>query len=131
MPVSQAIPAIPPPPSTSARIWPSSVFGRCPAIILAEYGQGQRALCPSGVPAGVRLAPVHPVMRLISRRHADGSRPGYRSDGHRIALAIEGGSSRGTYSSGMVMALEELGLTRCFDAVYGSSAGALNGAWLL
>jgi predicted patatin/cPLA2 family phospholipase len=31
----------------------------------------------------------------------------------------------------MVMALEELGLTRCFDAVYGSSAGALNGAWLL
>jgi predicted patatin/cPLA2 family phospholipase len=70
-------------------------------------------------------------MRLISRRHADGSRPGYRADGHRIALAIEGGSSRGTYSSGMVMALEELGLTRCFDAVYGSSAGALNGAWLL
>ncbi len=70
-------------------------------------------------------------MRLISRRHADGSRPGFRSDGHRIALAIEGGSSRGTYSSGMVMALEELGLTRCFDAVYGSSAGALNGAWLL
>jgi predicted patatin/cPLA2 family phospholipase len=70
-------------------------------------------------------------MRLISRRHADGSRPGYRADGHRIALAIEGGSSRGTYSSGMVMALEELGLTRCFDAVYGASAGALNGAWLL
>lgn len=70
-------------------------------------------------------------MRLISRRHADGSRPGYRSDGHRIALAIEGGSSRGTYSSGMVMALEELGLTRCFDSVYGASAGALNGAWLL
>ncbi|CAM3784526.1 patatin family protein [Kibdelosporangium persicum] len=70
-------------------------------------------------------------MRLISRRHADGSRPGFRADGYRIALAIEGGSSRGTYSSGMVMALEELGLTRCFDAVYGSSAGALNGAWLL
>lgn len=70
-------------------------------------------------------------MRLVSRRHAEGSRPGFRTDGHRIALAIEGGSSRGTYSSGMVMALEELGLTRCFDAVYGSSAGALNGAWLL
>jgi predicted patatin/cPLA2 family phospholipase len=70
-------------------------------------------------------------MALISRRHADGSGPGFRSDGHRIALAIEGGSSRGTYSSGMVMALDELGLTRCFDAVYGSSAGALNGAWLL
>ncbi|ONI78730.1 patatin [Actinosynnema sp. ALI-1.44] len=74
---------------------------------------------------------MHPVMRLVSRRHAEGSRPGFRTDGHRIALAIEGGSSRGTYSSGMVMALEELGLTRCFDAVYGSSAGALNGAWLL
>jgi predicted patatin/cPLA2 family phospholipase len=31
----------------------------------------------------------------------------------------------------MAAVLEELGLTRCFDAVYGSSAGSLTGAWLL
>ncbi|WP_406236635.1 patatin family protein [Nocardia sp. NBC_01009] len=54
-----------------------------------------------------------------------------RSDGHRLALVIEGGGSRGVYSSGMVQALEELGLASIFDAVYGTSAGAINGAWLL
>jgi predicted acylesterase/phospholipase RssA len=31
----------------------------------------------------------------------------------------------------MVQALEELGLSSIFDAIYGTSAGALNGAWLL
>ncbi|MFD3510558.1 patatin family protein [Nocardia sp. NPDC058666] len=56
---------------------------------------------------------------------------GHRADGHRLALVIEGGASRGVYSSGMVQALEELGLSKVFDAVYGTSAGAINGAWLL
>ncbi|MGV9363155.1 patatin-like phospholipase family protein [Amycolatopsis sp. NPDC003731] len=74
---------------------------------------------------------MHPVLELISERMAAGSVPGERTDGRRLALAIEGGSSRGTYSSGMVLALDELGVTPAFDAVYGSSAGALNGAWLL
>ncbi|NNH69022.1 patatin family protein [Nocardia uniformis] len=71
------------------------------------------------------------VGQLIAQRHLDDSVPGQRSDGARLALVIEGGSSRGAYSHGMVMALEELGVTPCFDAVYGASAGALNGAWLL
>jgi predicted acylesterase/phospholipase RssA len=31
----------------------------------------------------------------------------------------------------MVLAIEQLGSLRCFDAVYASSSGALNGAWLL
>jgi predicted acylesterase/phospholipase RssA len=31
----------------------------------------------------------------------------------------------------MTIAIEELGLLPSFDAVYGSSAGALNAAWLL
>lgn len=74
---------------------------------------------------------VHPVLELIQERMAAGSLPGERDDGRRLALAIEGGSSRGTYSSGMVLALDELGVLPAFDAVYGSSAGALNGAWLL
>ncbi|GAA4542411.1 patatin-like phospholipase family protein [Amycolatopsis samaneae] len=74
---------------------------------------------------------MHPVLGLIGERRAAGSRPGKRTDSRRLALAIEGGSSRGTYSSGMVLALDELGVLPAFDAVYGSSAGALNGAWLL
>ena len=54
-----------------------------------------------------------------------------RPDGYRVCLVIEGGGSRAAYSTGMVGALQKRGLTACFDAVYGSSAGALNGAWLL
>ncbi len=38
---------------------------------------------------------------------------------------------RGTVSAGMALALHELGVVSAFDAVYGSSAGALTGAWLI
>ena len=38
---------------------------------------------------------------------------------------------RGVVSAGMTAALERLQLTRCFDLVFGSSAGALNAAALL
>ncbi len=38
---------------------------------------------------------------------------------------------RGTVSAGMALALHELGVASAFDAVYGSSAGAITGAWLL
>lgn len=38
---------------------------------------------------------------------------------------------RGVVSAGMVSALEDLGLTNAFDAVYGSSAGAINAAYFL
>lgn len=38
---------------------------------------------------------------------------------------------RGVISAGMVWALEELGCTTAFDAVYGSSAGAINAAYFL
>jgi predicted patatin/cPLA2 family phospholipase len=52
-------------------------------------------------------------------------------DGASIALCVEGGAMRGVVSAGMVSALEQLGLTQAFDAVYGSSAGALNAAYFL
>lgn len=67
------------------------------------------------------------VAEVIRGRFASSN----RSDGHRLVLVIEGGGSRGVYSSGMVHALEDLGLARIFDAVYGTSAGAINAAWLL
>jgi len=53
--------------------------------------------------------------------------PGFRGR----SLAIEGGGMRGTVTAGMALALHELGLVPAFDAVYGSSAGAISGAWLL
>jgi predicted acylesterase/phospholipase RssA len=48
-----------------------------------------------------------------------------------VVLSIEGGGMRGTVSAGMALALHELGVVSAFDAVYGSSAGAITGAWLL
>ena len=38
---------------------------------------------------------------------------------------------RGTVSAGMALELHELGMLPAIDAVYGSSAGAITGAWLL
>jgi predicted patatin/cPLA2 family phospholipase len=74
---------------------------------------------------------VHEVLRVIDERTRSGSRPGHRNDGLRVVLSVEGGGMRGTVSAGMALALHELGLTNAFDAVYGASAGAITGAWLL
>src|SRR5215471_16475737 len=74
---------------------------------------------------------VHEVVRVLGERARAGSLPGERHDGFRVALAIEGGAMRGTISAGMALALDELGLVSAFDAVYGSSAGVITGAWLL
>ncbi|MEV2223430.1 patatin family protein [Nocardia vinacea] len=72
-------------------------------------------------------AVVPTVAEVIRGRRESAS----RADGYRLALVVEGGGSRGVYSSGMVQALDELGLSSIFDAVYGTSAGAINGAWFL
>ncbi|MGZ6693229.1 MAG: patatin-like phospholipase family protein [Solirubrobacteraceae bacterium] len=45
-----------------------------------------------------------------------------------LALAVEGGGMRGAVSSGMCVVLEAAGLLPAFDRIYGTSAGALNGA---
>jgi predicted patatin/cPLA2 family phospholipase len=74
---------------------------------------------------------VHPVCNVLAARASAGSQPSRRDDPYRLVLAIEGGGSRGAFCSGMVLAIEQLGSLRCFDAVYASSSGALNGAWLL
>jgi predicted patatin/cPLA2 family phospholipase len=71
------------------------------------------------------------VADLLQQRKASGSRPGQRSDPHRLVLAIEGGGSRATYPSGVAIALDELGLLPAFDGVYGVSAGAVTGAWFV
>jgi predicted patatin/cPLA2 family phospholipase len=66
---------------------------------------------------------------LRARRHRRSRAP--HGDGARIALAVEGGAMRGVISAGMVWALEDLGFRDAFDAVYGSSAGAINAAYFL
>jgi predicted patatin/cPLA2 family phospholipase len=73
----------------------------------------------------------HPVVQVIRRRRSEGSRPGERHDGRRVALVIEGGGMRGVVSAGMTAALEQLGLLDAFDEVHGASAGAFNAAFLL
>ncbi len=73
----------------------------------------------------------HPVVEAIRRRRAEGSRPGERADGRRVALVIEGGGMRGVVSAGMTAAIEHLGLRDAFDEVHGASAGAFNAAFLL
>jgi len=73
----------------------------------------------------------HRVVQTILRRRAEGSRPGSRTDGRRVALVIEGGGMRGVVSAGMTAAIEQLGLRDAFDEVHGASAGAFNAAFLL
>lgn len=74
---------------------------------------------------------AHPVIELILDRFRSNSEPLNRRDRYKLGLAIEGGAMRGVISAGMVTALESLGLLKVFDAVYGSSAGAFNGAFFL
>lgn len=73
----------------------------------------------------------HPVIQLIRRRRDEGSKPGERTDGRRVALIIEGGGMRGVVSAGMTAAIEQLGLRDAFDEVHGASAGAFNAAFLI
>jgi len=49
----------------------------------------------------------------------------------KTACILQGGAMRGVASAGAIVALEQLGFTRAFDAVYGASAGAINGAYFL
>ena len=96
--------------------------------------RADRLGCHGGdrVGAGARRpAAPHEVLRALAARRRAGSQPLARDDGLRIALVIEGGGMRGIISAGMALALDELGLVPAFDAVYGASAGAITGAWLL
>lgn len=70
---------------------------------------------------------MHDVLEILFARRARGS----RDDGHRVALAVEGGGMRGVVSSAMCAVLERAGLAETFDLAAGASAGALNAAALL
>lgn len=73
----------------------------------------------------------HPVLRVISQRLREGSKPGQRTDNYKIALAIEGGGLRGSVTAGMASAIMHLGMADAFDMVLGSSAGSIIGTYLV
>ncbi|MFE9426535.1 patatin-like phospholipase family protein [Kitasatospora sp. NPDC006697] len=75
--------------------------------------------------------PAHPVLELLRARRDSGSLPGERTDGARLALAVEGGGMRGVVSAAMLNQLDDYGFKNAFDVVYGCSAGGINAAYFL
>lgn len=73
----------------------------------------------------------HPVLRLLRDRVASGSTPGRRRDGFKLGLAIEGGGMRAVVSCGMAAEVARLTGYDAFDAVYGTSGGALIGSFFV
>lgn len=78
---------------------------------------------------GAFLRGDHDVLRVLLDRR--GTRPGARSDPHRVALVVGGGGMRGAYVAGMLHALDRAGLRAAFDEVYGASSGAVSAASFL
>ena len=82
-------------------------------------------------PAAAVWAQDHPVLEVLRQRKAQASVPGHRNDGHRVALAVEGGGLRGVVSAAMLTALEDLGYKDVFDVIYACSSGAINAAYFI
>jgi len=98
------------------------------------FPEGRTAIAPMHKNEEIQTSSnraMHSVSQLIDRRKREKSLPGQRTDGRLLALAIEGGGMRGVVCGGMVAALEQLELLNTFDVVYGSSAGAISGAYFV
>ena len=80
-----------------------------------------------------KIADDHPVVEAVLSRWKANSKPGQRAYGdvNKIALSIEGGGMRGCVSAGATAALNILGIHDTIDVVYGSSAGAMIGAYFI
>jgi predicted patatin/cPLA2 family phospholipase len=81
----------------------------------------------------VDIGSNHPVVKLVMDRYRKRSKPGRRDveDKAKIALSIEGGGMRGCVAAGASAAIHFLGLNDAIDVVYGSSAGAMIGAYFV
>ena len=51
----------------------------------------------------------HPALQLLMERLRSGSKPGARTDKHKLGLAVEGGGMRGCVTGGALRALHDLG----------------------
>lgn len=71
------------------------------------------------------------TIQLIQKRVEESSYPKLRKDNYKLGLVIEGGGMRGVIGTAMASALYYLGFRQAFDAVYGSSAGALTGSFFV
>lgn len=80
--------------------------------------------------AGPHGAGRDAVIELVRARRGYSAPPGTQN-GRKLALLVEGGGMRGVSSAGGLVALDALGLRNAFDAIYASSAGAMNVAYML
>jgi predicted patatin/cPLA2 family phospholipase len=104
--------------------------GRQQVIDLLQRRRAARAAGEREV--GARAAGEREVgARAAGGRDGDDD-PGDRPGSERLVLCIEGGGLRGVVAAGMLLALDDLGFTADdFDAVYGSSAGGIAGAYFI
>jgi predicted patatin/cPLA2 family phospholipase len=70
-------------------------------------------------------------MRDELAKHLFQRRDGIATPGVVTGLVAQGGGMRGIYSMAALSALEEAGLGGAFDQIFGSSAGAINSAYML
>jgi predicted patatin/cPLA2 family phospholipase len=63
------------------------------------------------------------IERILARKNG-------AKDNYKIGLIFEGGGMRGQFSSGAAVGFHKLGLTDCFDYIYGSSSGSCAAAYL-
>jgi len=73
----------------------------------------------------------HETIQVLRQRVISKSSPCARQDSFKLGLVVEGGGMRGCVSGGALQALNDLGIRDAFDAVYGSSAGAINSTFFL
>lgn len=106
-------------PAGLARRQPSGTIGLLPRSEVDPAVDGPDARRGPGVPHGLSTREV------IERRLA-----GNRDDDAFLVIAVEGGGLRGVVSGAMLIALDDLGITRVADAIVGTSAGAVNVAYL-
>jgi predicted patatin/cPLA2 family phospholipase len=76
---------------------------------------------------GVNPAAVIEVLRQRALRKTRGP----AGDGRKLALVLEGGAMRAAAPAGGALALAHLGLVDAFDAIYATSAGAINASYYL
>lgn len=72
----------------------------------------------------------HPVLAVLRAWRATRDRGRALGRSQRLGLVVQGGGMQGVFSGGMLTGLADLGLVDAFDAVYASSSGAVNSAYI-
>ena len=77
------------------------------------------------------INPSTALKNIMARKNERGKNLARSKKNIKSALVVQGGAMRGVFSAGSLIALENLGFSQGFDAVYGSSGGAMNSAYFL